>query len=191
MAVLVNNLLKYMGGDTALSVYAIVGRLYSSLSTPQIGIMQGMQPIAGYNYGLQKYGRVRKAVRLSILTSITYGVFICLLCLAIPSGLLSILSKDTEIIKSGVPALRMMSLAYPISGVALMVTAYFQSIGKVSKAVALSFGGIVAVKIPVMAGMALLFHLNGIWLAEMISELILCIIAALMLRSCQKSLITQ
>lgn len=188
MAVITNNLLKSLGGDAALSVYAIVGKLYGSLGTPQVGIMQGMQPIVGYNFGLKKYGRVKKSIRLSITASVIYGALVCAVCLVIPKILLAAMSKDNLIVIEGVPALRMMALALPLAGVVLMVSAYFQATGKASIAVGLSLGGILAVRIPVLIILSTVFGLNGIWLTEAASEVILCIISLLILKRYQRSL---
>ena len=63
VVVITNNLLKAIGGDSALSIFAIVGRLFSSLATPQTGIVQGMQPILGYNFGKKSFDRVRQTIR--------------------------------------------------------------------------------------------------------------------------------
>jgi putative MATE family efflux protein len=188
MAILTNNLLKSMGGDAALSVYAIVSKLYIGLSTPQVGIMQGMQPIAGYNYGRKEYQRVKKAVRLSLLVSVMYGMLVCILCQTIPHALLSVMSKEEAVVLAGVPALRLMSLALPLVGVVLMVSAYFQAVGKASTAVGLTLGGIIAVRIPVLLIMAFLFELRGIWLSDVITEVVLCIISMGMLRHFQRTL---
>src|SRR5436305_14344215 len=62
VVIVTNNLLRLIGGDSALGVFAIVNRLYSGLNTPQTGIMQGMQPILGYNCGKKRFGRVRKTL---------------------------------------------------------------------------------------------------------------------------------
>jgi Na+-driven multidrug efflux pump len=78
------------------------------------------------------------------------------------------------IITEGQTALRFLSLSYPLSGVAILVAAYFQSIGKVKQALLLTLGGMLLVKIPVLLLASNLFGLNGIWAAEAISELILC-----------------
>jgi putative MATE family efflux protein len=188
MAILMNNLLKSLGGDAALSIYAIVGKLIGSLGTPQIGIMQGMQPIAGYNFGLKEYQRVKKTIRLSIAASVIYGVLVCAICLVIPQVLLSAMSKDSQVVTSGVPALRMMALSLPLAGIVLMVSAYFQATGKASIAVGLSLGGIIIIRIPVLIILSILFGLNGIWLTEAISEVLLCIISLWIFRRFQKSL---
>ncbi len=188
MVIITNNLLKSMGGDAALSVYAIVAKLFGGLITPQTGIMQGMQPIVGFNFGRKEYRRVKKAIRLSMVVSFSYGLLVCVICLIIPSVLLGIMSKDREVITAGISALRLMALALPLSGIMLMVSSYFQSTGNAFTATWLSLGSTLIIRIPVLILMALLFQLNGIWLSEVIAEGILCIISLWLLRRFQKTL---
>lgn len=188
MVIITNNFLKTMGGDAALSVYAIVSKLFGGLNTVQTGIMQGMQPIVGYNFGRREYSRVKKAMRLSMITSIGYGLLVSVLCLFIPSALLNVMSKDHAVITAGIPALRLMALALPISGIMLMISSYFQATGKASTAIGLSLGSTLAVRIPVLIIMAFLLQLNGIWLSEVISEGILCVISLWLLGRYQRSL---
>ncbi len=185
VVILTNNLLKAAGGDAALGIFAIVGRLFGSLNTPQAGIVQGMQPILGYNFGRQQFDRVRKTIRLSISSSILYGLFICALCLLIPSALIGVLSKEPRIVAEGQAALRLMALACPLGGISVLVAAYFQSAGRVKEALALTLGGIVLVKLPVLLVSARLFSLTGIWVSEAISEILLAVIALAMLRRFQ------
>lgn len=182
VVVITNNLLKAIGGDSALGVFAIIGRLYSSLSTPQIGIVQGMQPILGYNFGRGNFDRVRKTITISLGSSVAYGALIFLLCLVAPAALIGLLSKEPNIIAEGQVALRLLALAYPLGGISVMVAAYFQSIGKAREALLITLGGILLVKLPVLLLAARMFSLTGIWISEAISELILCVIALVMLR---------
>jgi len=185
VVIVINNLLKAIGGDSALSVFAIVNRLYSSLNTPQTGIMQGMQPIVGYNFGQKKFDRVRKTLTYSLGSSAVYGLFIFGLCLLIPATLIASLSKEPAIIAEGQSALRLMAFACPMVGISLMVAAYFQSAGRAKEALLITLGGIILVKLPILLLASSLFSLTGIWLSEAISELIICCISLLMLRSYQ------
>lgn len=82
-----------MGGDSALAVFAIVNRLYSALNTPKTGIMQGMQPILGYNFGQKSFGRVQKTMIYSLAAAVVYGLLVCGLCLLIPVTLITLLSE--------------------------------------------------------------------------------------------------
>ena len=185
IAIVTNNLLKLSGGDSALSVFAIVSRLYSGLITPQAGIVQGMQPLVGYNFGQKKYARVRESIRLSLSAAVVYGSLVCGICLLLPAALIALLSKESTIIAEGQIALRLLALAYPLTGVAMVTAASFQSVGRVKEALLLTFGGIILVKLPVLLLAARLFSLTGIWASEAISELILCIIAFIMLKRFQ------
>ncbi len=184
--IITNNLLKTIGGDSALSIFAIVSRLFSSLNTPQAGIVQGMQPILGYNFGKQNFERVRKTITYSLGSSVVYGLLICALCLLIPAAMIGLLSKEPVIIAEGQAALRIMALACPVGGISVMVAAYFQSAGRAREALLITLGGILLVKLPVLLLAANLFSLTGIWASEAVSELILCAVSLLMLRSYQE-----
>ena len=188
VVIVTNNLLKLSGGDSALGVFAIVNRLYSSLNTPQTGIMQGMQPIVGYNFGRRAFNRVQKTVVYSLGASIAYGVIVGGLCLLMPAALLGILSKEAAIIAEGQTALRLMALACPIGSINLIVAAYFQSIGRAKDALLITVGGLIFVKLLVLMLAANLFALNGIWVSEAVSDLLTCMIALLMLRRYQVKL---
>jgi putative MATE family efflux protein len=174
VVIITNNLLRLLGGDSALAVFAIVGRLYTALGIPQTGIVQGMQPLVGYNFGLRRFNRVKRTITLSLRTTVIYGVLVGGMCWLIPGVLIALLATDAVIITEGQTALRFLSLSYPLSGVAILVAAYFQSIGKVKQALLLTLGGMLFVKIPVLLLASNFFGLNGIWAAEAISELILC-----------------
>ncbi len=189
LVILTNNLLKTMGGDSALSVFAIVSRLISSLNTPQTGIVQGMQPILGYNYGQRKWDRVRKTILYSLGASGIYGVLVCVLSLLMPAVLIGLLSREPTIIAEGQTALRLMALASPVSGISVMVAAYFQSVGRAKEALIITLGGTLLVKLPVLWLSSSLFGLTGIWISEAVSELILCVMALLMLWSDQEKTI--
>lgn len=188
VVIVMNNLLKVLGGDNALSVFAIVSRLYSGLNTPQVGIVQGMQPIVGYNFGQMKFERVRKTIVYSLGTSAVYGLLVCILCLLIPGVLLGLLSKEPAIITEGQLALRLMALACPVYGISLMAAGYFQSVGRAKEALMITLGGIIIVKLPVLLLASKFFSLTGIWCSEAVSEIILGMISILLLRKYQSKM---
>ncbi len=188
MVIITNNLLKQIGGDSALSVFAIINRLYSSLNTPQIGIVQGMQPMVGYNFGQRKFDRVRRTMTYSLRSSVGYGLLVGSLCLLIPATLIGLLSKESDIIAAGQVAMRIMAFACPLAGISVMVAAYFQSTGRAKDALIITLGGIILVKLPVLLLASHLFSLKGIWASEAISEFILCAISLWMLRSYQEKI---
>jgi putative MATE family efflux protein len=188
VVIITNNLLKTIGGDSALGIFAIVGRLSSSLNMPQTGIVQGMQPILGYNFGRKNFERVRKTMIYSLASSVVYGLLICGLCLLIPATLIGLLSTEPKMITEGQTALRLLALTCPLGGISVMVAAYFQSVGRAREALIITLGGILLVKLPVLLLSSSLFSLTGIWISEAVSEVILCVIALLILRSYQREI---
>lgn len=181
IAIVTNNLLRLLGGEGALGVFAIVNRLYSGLITPQTGIVQGMQPLLGYNFGLKQLVRVREAIRLSLAATIANGLLVSGICLSIPAALIELLSKEGAIIAEGQTALRLMALSYPLAGVAMLTASALQSIGRDREALLLTLGGVILVKLPVLLISSGLFSLTGIWASQASSELILCIVSLFML----------
>src|SRR5262249_172777 len=78
----------------------------------------------------------------------------------------------------------------PLGGISVMVAAYFQAVGRAKKALLITLGGIILVKLPVLLLASSLFSLTGIWAAEAASECMLCIISLLMLGGYQKKMAT-
>jgi Na+-driven multidrug efflux pump len=136
----------------------------------------------GYNFGQKKFERVREAIRLSLGATVLYGALVCGLCLLLPALLIGLLSNDSAVIAEGQTALRLLSLAYPLTGVALVAAGAFQSAGRAREALLLTLGGILLVKLPVLLLASSLFSLTGIWISEALSELILCLVALWMLK---------
>ena len=186
--IITNNLLKVIGGDSALGVFAIVSRLYSGLNTPQTGIVQGMQPVVGFNFGQKKFERVRKTIIYSLGLSLVYGFLIFGLCLLAPAVLIGLLSNEPAIIVEGQIALRLMAFSCPVAGISVMVAAYFQSVGRAKEALMITLGGILLVKLPVLLLASRLFSLTGIWASEAVSEFILCFVSLWMLRNYQEKI---
>lgn len=184
VVIVTNNLLKQSGGDTALAVFAIVNRLYAALNMPQTGIVQGMQPLVGYNFGQKHVARVCATIRLSLRAAVVYGTLVCGLCLVVPTALIAVLSNERAIIAEGQTALRLLALSYPVTGVVMITAAAFQSVGRAREALLLTLGGIILVKLPALLVAAHLFSLTGIWASEACSELLLCIVAFIMLKRC-------
>ncbi|AUX36086.1 MULTISPECIES: MATE family efflux transporter [Sorangium] len=182
VAIATNNLLRMSGGDSALGVFAIVSRLYSGLITPQTGVVQGMQPLLGYNFGQRQFERVRETIRLSLGAAVVYGSLVCGVCLLNPAVLIALLSKESAIVAEGQTALRLLALSYPLTGVVMVTAASFQSVGRAREALLLTLGGILLVKLPVLLLASRLFSLTGIWAAEASSELILCLVSFFLLK---------
>lgn len=181
IVILINKgLLKY-GGDLAVGAYGIINRIAFLFVMITIGLNQGMQPIAGYNYGAALYPRVREVLKKTIIYAtliISLGFIIVELA---PNAVASIFTSDKELIDLSTTGLRIVFIFYPIIGFQMVTSTFFQSIGMPKKAIFLSLTRQVLFLIPCLLILPHFFGISGIWASMPIADLVASIVAAFML----------
>ncbi|WP_238322771.1 MATE family efflux transporter [Gorillibacterium massiliense] len=188
LLVSINHKLGTFGGPDAISAFAIISRLKSFLFTPISGIVQGLQPILGFNYAANCQKRVKEAMQVAILASISYGVVIMLICEVIPGQLIRIFIADKQIVTIGITALRAIALSFPFMGVLTLASAYFQSTGKSAVAIALPTMSVLLISLPTLYILSGLFALPGVWFTYLVSDAIMFMVSTAFLRSSLKKL---
>jgi putative MATE family efflux protein len=163
--IIMNNSLGYYGGDIYISVFGIIFRILHFVLMPLFGLVQGFQPITGYNFGAGNIDRVKTTVRLSILASTTLAAFGFLLLILIPGPIFHIFSKDANLISTGIPVLRVIVMIIPFIGIQVIGASYFQAIGKAAPAFFLGLSRQFILLIPLMVVLPLVFGLWGIFAA--------------------------
>lgn len=177
-----NHMLSAAGGAMALGAYSILSRITSVLFTPFTGIMQGIQPIIGYNYGDRNYKRVRDTVRCALKADFFYGLAVTLLSLA-GAGLVFRFFTDREEIRMiGTQALRIMSLSFCVKGFVQTAAAYFQSTGNARMAFLLSIGSICLIQLPILLTASLLGNITVLWAACAAGDVVTAVWAVLIYR---------
>lgn len=167
-----NSLIKY-GGDLAVGAMGIINSIIMLFFMPMFGINQGAQPIIGYNYGAKQYERVKKALKLAIIASVSIATFGFIIIQVFPKALISIFNKnDAELIAIGVRGIRIDMLALPIIGFQVISSNYFQAIGKAKIAILLSLSRQVIILIPILLILPNIFQLDGVWMAGPISDVL-------------------
>lgn len=182
VGVLFNNFLKAAGGAAALSAYAILGRLTSMLLTPQNGLMQGLQPIVGYNAGKGDGERVQRARQLAMRASMLYGLGVTALCLLLARPIFQIFTQEEAVLRLGVQGLRWTCLAFALRGVSPVAEAYFQALGQAKDSLALTLSGILLVQAPVMLAAGLTGNLTALWASSAATDALRCLLARWMLK---------
>lgn len=188
LGILLNNVLGNYGDELDIASYGIIRTVLMFALFPVIGVNQGFMPIAGFNYGAQKYQRVRE----SINTSIKYGGILAILIFTIimvfPESFISIfvstkesldaktLADNKEILKRTPSALRLVFLATPVIIVQLIGSAYFQSIGKVIPALLLSLSKQGFFLIPLILILPRFWGVLGVWIAFPIADVLSTIV---------------
>lgn len=164
-AVVLNHSLGFYGGDLSIAAYGIIRRLIMFAVMPVFGIVQGLLPIVGYNFGARRMCRVNQAVRLSI----SFSTFICLLSFGIlfffPMQILGLFTSDVEVLKIGMHASRIIALGLPVVGFQVMASGMYQAIGKAFPAFLLSMVRQIFMLVPLVIILPLFLSLEGIWLA--------------------------
>ena len=181
IVILINqNLIRY-GGDLAVGAYGIVNRVAFLFVMIVMGLNQGMQPIAGYNFGAQYYQRVTDVLKKTIFWAtiiMTTGFIVVEL---FPYAVASFFSTDKQLIDMAATGLRYVFILYPIVGFQMVTSAFFQSIGMAKKAIFLSLTRQVIFLIPCLLILPRFWGVNGVWLSLPIADSIASILSAILL----------
>ena len=182
VVIFVNTCLMKHGGDLAVGAYGIANRIGFVFVIVAMGVNQGMQPIAGYNYGAQNYDRLRKVVKLAIscATVVCTVGFLVAMFAAHPCARL--FTKDESLIDLASTAIRMMMMMFPIVGFQIVVTSFFQSIGKAKVSMFLSLSRQLLFLVPALAIFSEIWGLWGIWSAMPFSDALATVVAAVMMK---------
>lgn len=172
LMIILNNTLFLHGGELGLSVYGIIQRMMMFANFPVLGITQGFIPIAGFNYGAENWGRVRKVVNLALKsgTIIAIGTFLSVLIFTEP--IVRLFTNEQPLIDLTVPAIRIAFLATPCILFQLIGSAYFQAIGKARPALFLTLTKQGFCLIPLLFILPPIFKLNGVWMAFPIADIL-------------------
>ncbi len=138
IVILINNSLKEYGGDFAIGAYGIANRVGFVFVMIIMGLNQGMQPIAGYNYGAQQYDRMMRVVKLTMIGATAVTTIGFLIGELAPEFVASLFTSDQQLIELAAQGLRYLVLVFPIVGFQMVAVNFFQSIGLASKAIFLS-----------------------------------------------------
>ena len=185
VAIVVNNSLRVFGGDIALIIVGMLQRITMFMFMPLFGVIQGMQPIVGFNYGAKKYDRLKEAVKLSLITATALATFSWLIVELFPVAIISIFTADTEIITKGSIVIRIAVSMIPFIGIQIVAAGLFQSLGKAVPSLVLSLLRQVLLFIPLVIILPRVWGLGimGIWIAYPAADILSAILTVLYLRS--------
>ena len=179
--IFINNQLVRYGGDLSVGSYGIASAVSTMFVMIVMGLNQGMQPIAGYNYGAQKLDRVMRVLKLAIMSAIVIWTIGWLISMFFPEYIARIFTNDKELIKLSVFAIRVDMLVTPVVGLQMVVTNFFQCIGKVKVSIFLSLSRQLLFLLPLLYTLPLFFGVNGVWYSLPISDFIAANVAFVML----------
>ena len=181
IVILINQGLKKYGGDLAIGAFGIMNRLVFIVVMIVMGLNQGMQPIAGYNFGAKLYDRVNKVLKLTIIYATCVTTFGFLVGMLAPNLVVGIFTSDAELTELSATGLRITVMFFPIIGFQMVTSNFFQSIGMAGKAIFLSLTRQMLILLPCLLILPHFFGVAGVWYSMPVSDLLASLIALVML----------
>ena len=172
---------KIVFDSLAIGAFGIVNRLVFIIVMIVMGLNQGMQPIAGYNFGAGQHARVIKTLKLTIIYATCVTTFGFIVGMLFSDWVVSIFTSDAELIALSAKGLRIVVMFFPIIGFQMVTANFFQSIGMASKAIFLSLTRQMMVLLPCLIILPRFFGVAGVWYSMPISDLLASLIAGTML----------
>ena len=188
IVILINKGLKTYGGDLMIGAYGIVNRLAFVFVMIVMGVNQGMQPIAGYNFGARQYDRVLRVLKLTIVCAVCITTAGFLVGEFAPRLAVSLFTTDEELIRLSVEGMRIVFIFFPIIGFQMVATNFFQSIGMAGKAIFMSLSRQLLFLMPGLIFLPRFFEVStpwdgswGVWCAMPLSDFLATVVAFFML----------
>ena len=178
IVIFMNNQLVRYGGDLSVGAYGVANALAMVFMMFVMGLNQGMQPIAGYNYGSQQFDRLRRVVDISIIAGVCIMTVGWLVAMFLPHAVARLFTSDPQLTRLSVKAIRINMLMFPLVGAQMVITTFFQCIGKVKLSIFLSLSRQLIILLPLLLLLPLFFGIDGVWYSLPSSDFLAAVIAA-------------
>ena len=181
IVIFINNQLVRFGGDLSVGAYGIANGIAMVFVMFVFGVNQGMQPIAGYNYGAQKLDRLMRVLNLSIIAATAIMVVGWLIAMFLPYSCARMFTTDKQLIDLGIKAIRVVMFCFPVIGFQMVITNFFQCIGKVKISIFLSLSRQLLILLPLLAFLPMIWGIDGVWYSMPISDFSAAVIAGVVM----------
>ena len=181
VVIIINTTLQNYGGDMAIGAYGIVNRMLTLFVMVVMGLTQGMQPIIGYNYGANRFDRVKQTLHYGLIFGGCITTVGFLANELIPGVIVGFFTDSPELLAVSRNGLRIMSAVFAIVGLQIVITQFFQSIGKSQISIFLSLSRQLLFLIPCLLVLPRFFGTDGVWWSIPVADTVAFIIAVIAL----------
>lgn len=157
--------------STATAVFGVYFKLQSFIFMPVFGLNNGMVPIVAYNYGAKNRGRVMKTYKLSTMIAAAIMIVGAAVFMIFPAPLFQLFDASEHMLTMGIPALRIISLSFPIAAYCIVTGSLFQALGNAVYSMINSICRQLVVLLPAAFLLARLGNVNYVWWAFPIAEI--------------------
>ena len=186
IVILLNKSLVHYGGDLSVGAFGIVNRISFLFFMVIFGLNQGMQPIAGYNYGAMHFDRLMQVLKYAMIAATVVSTAGWIVSEAFPYYCARVFTTDKELISIAERGLRVANITLPIVGYQIVVTNFFQSIGKAKVSIFLSLSRQLIFLLPLLILLPTLFGLDGVWASMPASDTVAAVVAFVIMRKYMK-----
>ena len=181
VALFVNQQLRKYGGDLAIGAYGIVNRFVMLFAMICMGFNQGLQPIAGYNFGARQYKRVKEIFVLTAKWEVLVTTVCFLIAMFIPDVAVGLFTNDPELKGLAARGLRICNSGFALVGFGMASGNFFQCLGMVKKSIFLSLSRQLLFLLPFIYTLPLWFQETGVWVSFPISDILNIIVSAVLI----------
>lgn len=174
--------------DLYVAVLGVYYKLQTFIYMPANGIVQGMRPVVGYNFGAGENSRVRSTIRYSLGCAAAIMLLGTLLSILMPEQIFALFDADEELMTAGVSALRIISAGFLISSVGVIYSGTFEALGDGRRSLVISLLRQFIITLPIGIMLSRFAGPLGIWIAFPAGEICAAIVAFILLRSYQKGI---
>ncbi|MBR3951483.1 MAG: MATE family efflux transporter [Bacteroidaceae bacterium] len=178
VVIIINRSFIKYGGDLAVGAYGITNRVLMLFAMTAMGITQGMQPIIGYNYGARQRARVNRTLIYGIIAGTIVTSLGFVMAQLIPTQVVSLFTTDATLIELASNGLRISCLAFCFIGGQIVISNFFQSIGKAKVSIFLSLSRQLIFLIPALLILPNFYGIDGVWASLPLSDIIAFFVAS-------------
>ena len=175
--------------STAVAVFGVYFRLQSFIFMPIFGLNGGITPVLAYNYGARKKDRIMESLKFAIMLSVTIMVIGLIIFELFPSQILGIFNASEEMLRIGIPAMRIIAIHFPVAGVCIVLGSTFQAFSRSINSLIVSVMRQLVVLLPAAWLLAQTGNVNNVWWAFPIAEVMSAIVTAILFRRLYKRVI--
>ncbi len=175
--------------STATAVFGVYFKLQSFFFMPVFGLNNGLIPVLSFNYGARNKERIGEALRFSMTLAVTIMVIGTVIMQTIPETLLGLFNASPEMLRIGIPALRIISIQFPVAGASIAMGSIFQAFSKSVYSLIISVGRQLVILIPAAYLLSLTGAVTNVWWAFPIAEAVSLMLSLYFFRKLYKSVI--
>ena len=181
VSLFINQQFRKYSGDLGIGAYGICNRINFMFVMICLGLNQGMQPIAGYNYGAREYSRVKEVYKRTAIFATLVTVIGFLITELFPRATVGIFTSDAELLEMSSKGIRIMNIMLPIVGFQIASSNLFQSLGMVKKSIILSLSRQLLFLLPCLYFLPMSFDAKGIWMSYPVADGIASLVTIVLL----------